>query len=84
MRLFLDASSHIPLMITWQGAAPAGGRGPGGPPATLRLTLAEYKAVNGVQLPHLMTRGANDMTIEEWTIDSYRVNSAFRADVFTK
>ena len=103
MRLFLDASSHMPLMITWQGAAPqlmiagrrggrgegrgdapAGGRGPGGPPATLRLTLAEYKAVNGVQLPHLMTRGANDMTIEEWTIDSYRVNPAFRADVFTK
>ncbi len=107
MRLFLDASSHMPLMITWQGAvpqmliagrrggrgegrgegrgdAPAGGRGPGGPPATLRLTLAEYKAVNGVQLPHLITRGANDMTIEEWTIDSYRVNPAFRADVFTK
>ena len=61
-----------------------GGRGPGGPPATLRLTLGEYKAVNGVQLPHLITRGANDMTIEEWTIDSYRVNPAFRADVFTK
>ncbi len=102
MRLFLDASSHLPLMVTWQGAAPqvmiagrggrgegrgdapAGGRGPGGPPATLRLTLADYKAVGGVKLPHLMTRGANDMTLEEWTVDSYRINPTFRADVFSK
>ena len=103
MRLFLDASSHMPLMVTWQGAAPqlmiagrrggrgeargdapAQGRGPGGPPATLQLTLSDYKAVNGVRLPHLITRGANDMTIEEWTIDSYRVNTTFRADVFSK
>ena len=103
LRLFLDASTHIPLMVTWQGAAPqlmiagrrggrgegrgdapAGGRGPGGPPATLRITLADYKTVNGVKLPHLMTRGANDMTIEEWTIDSYRINPTFRADVFSK
>jgi hypothetical protein len=105
LRLFLDASTHMPLMVTWQGVAPqmviagrrggrgdgqgeppapARGRGAGGPPATLQLTLSDYKAVNGVQLPHLITRGANDMTIEEWTIDSYRVNPAFRADVFTK
>ena len=103
MRLFLDASTHMPLMVTWQGAAPqlmiagrrggrgegrgdapAGGRGPGGPPATLRITLGDYKTVNGVKLPHLMTRGVNDMTIEEWTVDSYRINPTFRADVFSK
>jgi hypothetical protein len=103
MRLFLDASSHMPLMLTWQGVAPqlmiagrrggrgdgqgdapARGRGAGGPPATLQLTLSDYKTVNGVKLPHLMTRGADDMTIEEWTIDSYRVNPTFGADVFAK
>lgn len=112
-RLFLDQATHMPLMLTWQGAAPQlvavargrGGRGGGGqardggqpadgppsdprPPraqqATLQMTLANYKSVNGVQLPHLITRGVNEMTIEEWTIDSYRVNPAFRADVFTK
>jgi len=38
MRLFLDASTHMPLMVTWQGGAPqGGGRGgrrgqPGGAP----------------------------------------------------
>jgi hypothetical protein len=26
----------------------------------------------------------NDMTIEEWKIDSYRINASFKADVFTK
>jgi hypothetical protein len=103
-RLFLDQTTHMPLMITWQGAAPqliararggrVGQRGDGPPPdaqpprtpqqATLQLTLGNYKTVNGVKLPHLMTRGVNDMTIEEWTIDSYRVNPSFKSDVFTK
>jgi hypothetical protein len=103
MRLFLDVSSHMPLMVTWQGGAPQlmiagrrGGRGEGqggappparargGAPVTLQVTLSDYEVVNGVKLPHLITRGANGMTIEEWTIDSYRVNPAFRADVFSK
>jgi hypothetical protein len=103
-RLFLDQTTHMPLMITWQGAVPqliargrggrGGQRGDGPPPdaqqprvpqqATLQMTLGNYRTVNGVKLPHLMTRGVNDMTIEEWTIDSYRVNPSFKADVFTK
>lgn len=103
MRLFLDQTSHLPLMITWQGAPPQvvvagrrGGRrgdaGPlpagappeGGQPATLQMTLAEYKTVNGIRLPHRLTRGANDITTEEWTVGSYRINPALRGDVFTK
>ena len=98
LRLYLDVASHLPLMVTWQGVAPQfvagrrGGRGdaPAPPPpanarqATLRITLGEYKAVDGVKLPHLITRGADEMTLEEWTIDSYRLNSTFRANVFTK
>jgi len=93
-RLFLDQGTHMPLMLTWQGAAPQlivagrgrGGRGGGAPreQATLQMTLGNYKTVNGVKLPHLITRGVNDMTIEEWTIDSYRLNPSFKADVFTK
>jgi len=93
-RLFLDQGTHMPLMVTWQGAAPQlivagrgrGGRGGGAPreQATLQMTLGNYQTVNGVKLPHLITRGVNDMTIEEWTIDSYRLNPSFKADVFTK
>ena len=90
IRLFLDETSHVPLMMTWQGAAPQGGgrRGGGaggrGGPATLQMTLAEYKTVNGIRFPHLITRGTSEQTVEEWTIDNYRVNPSFRSDVFTK
>jgi hypothetical protein len=104
LRVFFDQSSHMPLMITWQGPAPQmvlarrrGGRANRGadadgppaprqaaPQATLQVTLGDYKTTNGIKFPHLMTRGVNDMTIEEWTIDSYRINPSFRADVFTK
>jgi hypothetical protein len=112
MRIFLDQNTRMPLMITWQGAAPqlivrgrrgaaaAGQEAAGGQrsdagqsgsgpaarreQATLQMTLGDYKAVNGLKLPHLITRAVNDMTIEEWTIDSYRINPSFKADVFTK
>jgi hypothetical protein len=104
VRLFLDQTTHVPLMITWQGTPPQmvlagrrGGRAGRGAeaglpspsrqaaqPATLQVTLSDYKTVGGIKLPHLITRGVNDMTIEEWTIDSYRINPSFRSDVFTK
>jgi hypothetical protein len=115
IRLFLDQSSRLPLMITWQRAAQQlflgrrgrggdpstrlGGGGPGGSDAargtisaqgagaeqaTLRMTLGEYQVVAGILFPRLITRGTSEQTIEEWTVDSYRVNPSFRSDVFTK
>lgn len=97
MRLFLDQTSHLPLMITWQGAAPqlaagrpgradqgGAGRGRGAPQATLQMTLADYKVVNGIRFPHLITRGTSEQTTEEWTIESYRINPSFRSNVFTR
>lgn len=110
LRLFLDASTHVPLMMTWRGIAPQmvfaarrggrGARGDGapqdGPPrpdgprpdrpaeATLRMTLGDYKTVNGIRLPHLITRGVNDTTVEEWVVESYRISPSFRGDVFSR
>jgi hypothetical protein len=92
-RLFLDQSSHVPLMITWQGAAAGGRRGRGGDqagaqapqqPPTLQLTLSDYKTVNGIKLPHHVTRGTNGQTLEEWNVKSYKVNPSFKADFFKK
>ena len=79
----LDRVVMVPSVVTWDNAAPVSSHR-GAQQATLQMTLADYKAVNGVMLPHLITRGVNDMTIEEWTIDSYRLNSSFKSDVFTK
>lgn len=53
-------------------------------PPTLQLTLGEYKTVNGIKLPHLITRGAGGQTIEEWTVKSYKLNPSFKSDVFSK
>jgi hypothetical protein len=135
-RLFLDSTTHIPLMMTWSGGGQRGGRGgqggfrgrgdaagqasapqgapqsggaepaapPPGPqggaavdtvqgrrgrgaaaaPATLEMHLSEYKVVNGVKLPHLITRGTNGQTAEEWAIKSYRINPTFKGNTFTK
>jgi len=112
-RLFLDAASHMPLMMTWQAVpgragGPGGrrggdgrrGRGPGQPgadgpdagaaqggppqPMTFEMTFADHRVVNGIRLPHVVTRGMNGQTIERWTIRSYRVNPSFNADAFTR
>jgi hypothetical protein len=56
----------------------------GGAPATLEMHLSEYKVVNGLKLPHLITRGTNGETAEEWVIKSYRLNPTFKGNTFTK
>jgi hypothetical protein len=138
-RLFLESTTHMPLMMTWagggqragrggqgggqgrarggdaaaQGAAPQAappqaaiqgaapdpaprsgaaadtsqgrrGRGFGGAPATIEMHLSEYKVVNGLKLPHLITRGTSGETAEEWVIKSYRINPTFKGNTFTK
>jgi hypothetical protein len=123
-RLFIDTTTHMPLMLTWtgpagrgfggrgqgrrgQGGAPgagpaAGGEQPGTAPAgdpaqgragrggapapqsTLEMHLSEYKAVNGIQFPHLVSRGVSGETNEEWIIKNYRVNPNLRANTFTR
>jgi hypothetical protein len=139
-RLFLESTTHLPVMMTWsggaqragragqgrggnagqsnsgQGGAPRGGdaannspeggagagsapqrggtavdtvqgrrgRASGGAPATLEMHLSEYKVVNGLKLPHLITRGTNGETAEEWAIKSYRINPTFKGNTFTK
>ena len=50
----------------------------------LQMHLSDYKTVNGIKLPHLIQRGANGETTEEFVVKSYRVNPSFQADPFTK
>jgi hypothetical protein len=136
-RVFIDTTSHMPLMLSWTGPAGRGGQGrrgqgapnqagpppegraagdqppgagaptaagapptagagadqaqgqrgragQGGPPATLEMHLSEYKTVNGIKLPHMITRGASGATNEEWAIKSYKINPNLKANTFTK
>jgi hypothetical protein len=53
-------------------------------PTALRMFLSDYKAVNGIKLPHLVVRGAGDQITEEWEIKSYKINPNLKADTFKK
>ena len=93
-RLFLDPTTHLPLMITWSGQPSRGGdirrRGAAAPAppaqgqATLVLHMGEYKTVNGIKLPHLITRGTEETTQEEIKVKSVKINPTFKADTFTQ
>jgi len=109
-RLFLEPTTHLPLMITWEGQTPRGGdlrrrggagRGadaaapagrPGGaasaPPqggqTTLELHLEQYKVINGIRFPQLITRGTNGTTQEELKIKGVKINPNFKADTFVQ
>ena len=53
-------------------------------PTTLRMYLSDYRVVNGIKLPHLITRGSGDQVTEEWEVKSYKVNPNLKADTFKK
>ena len=116
VRVLLDAKTHLPLMLMWQGAAarggganpagaPAAGRGGrgrfagagfgeltagdaagrgGAPPSTIEMYVSGYKAVNGVMLPHVISRGSEGLVQEELEIKSYKINPNFKANTFVQ
>jgi hypothetical protein len=80
------------IMVRRPGGTPASPddvtRPPGsdGPPpqAAFELRFEDYREVDGVLLPHQISRGVNGSVNEEWTIKSYKVNASFKDDTFTK
>ena len=100
-RLFLDASSHRPLMITYRGVVPRvvvqtqrGGPPPdaehGAAPALpqgdvvdITIFVDDYKTVDGVQIPHHITRSVDGKPAEELTLKVVKINPAFKPDTFS-
>ena len=94
-RVFIDSTTHMPLMMTTTGFGGRGRRGGGGQagdagrgaapaPITIETHLSDYKSVGGIKLPHLITRGVNGQTNEEWEIKTYRINPNLKANTFSK
>jgi hypothetical protein len=107
VRLFLDKSSHRPLMLSYQGIAPRmvmqtmrGGPAPdaaaaprhaegaaAAPPppqaVDIQMFLDDYRAEDGVLLPHHISRSVDGKTTEEWTFRTIKVNPAFRPEAFS-
>ena len=69
-----------------RGGAGAGTPSPAAAPgqATLELYMSQYKAVNGIKLPHLITRGTAGTTQEELRIKGFKINPTFKADTFNQ
>jgi hypothetical protein len=89
MRFFIAQATHQPIMISWQGAPPGGGRGaapargaappvagaPAGPPPENRIYFADYRDVDGMKWPFRLRRALGADTVEETTFDRFRVNT---------
>jgi hypothetical protein len=89
MRFFIAQETHQPIMVSWQGAAPGGGRGaapgrgpapppaaaPAGPPPENRIYFADYRDVDGMKWPFRLRRALGADTVEETTFDRFRVNT---------
>jgi hypothetical protein len=63
----------------------------GAPPATLpppeiveiQLFLDDYKAIDGVLLPHHLSRSIDGKPAEEVTFKIIKINPTFKADTFS-
>jgi hypothetical protein len=88
VRLFIDSTTALPIMLSWAGGAGGAGRAgaapsptsnqpaPPAPPAPeQRMFFADYKDVDGLKLPFRIRRAAGSDTTEETTFDRYRINA---------
>jgi hypothetical protein len=98
-RLFFDKKTHRPLMLAYRGAAPrmvvqtqrGGTPAPGGavpempPPqiVDIQLFFDDYKSVDGIMLPHHLSRSVDGKPTEEMTFKTIKLNPAFKPDAFS-
>lgn len=100
LRLFLDRQTHLPLMLAYSDVMPRiirrGARERRDPEqaqrmmqdapreAAMELRLDDYRSVDGMKLPHRITRSVDGAPVEEWTIERFKVNPKFKPDTFQK
>jgi hypothetical protein len=108
MRVFFDQKTHLPLMLTYQGAQPRmmirqarPGAAPGAnappdaeeirrrmaePPkmVTFEVRFSDFKTVDGVTLPHLVSQSVDGKPTEEWTVGQFKVNPNLKPESFAK
>lgn len=96
--LMLSYRGVAPRMVvqTQRGAGPgavpppsAAPRGEIPPPSPaeqvdINMFLDDYKSVDGVMLPHHITRSIDGQPNEEWTFKTIKVNPSFKADTFVR
>lgn len=71
VRLFLDAKTHLPLMMNYRDS----GR-------DVQLWLKDYKSEGGILFPHAITWVADGDLMEEFQAQRFRINPRFRPEKF--
>jgi hypothetical protein len=79
VQLFLDAKTHLPLMMMWSdpGAGPNAGR-----MIERRIYYSDFKKVDGLNLPHLLRRSVDGQINEETTYAVIQINPKIDAKKF--
>jgi hypothetical protein len=84
LRLFVNTETHLPIMVSWNLPSPPGRGASGAPAATpatsspgreARVYYADYRDVDGLQLPFRLRRAIAGDTVEETTFDRFRINA---------
>jgi hypothetical protein len=93
--LMLSYQGVAPRMVvqTMRGGPPPAAAAPphgaeGAAPPTpqavdIQMFLDDYRAEDGVMLPHKVSRSVDGKTTEEWTFKTIRINPTFKADAFS-
>lgn len=67
-RFFVHSETRMPIMVSWETKGPSS-------QVEQRLYFADYRDVDGLQLPFRIRRAAGTDTSEETTFDRFRVNA---------
>jgi hypothetical protein len=73
IHFFIDAKTHLPLMINYPNGA-----------QDVQLWLKEYKTEDGIMLPHALTWITNGNLTEEFQAQRFKINPKFPAAKFQK
>jgi hypothetical protein len=73
IRLFLDSKTHLPLMMNYHNGQ-----------QDVQLWLKNYKAEDGILLPHVMTWVTDGNLTEEFQVQRFKINPKFPAGKFQK
>ncbi len=73
VHLFIDAKTHLPVMLNYLNGA-----------QNVQMWLKDYKAEDGVLFPHTMTWISNGNLTEEFQAQKFKVNPKFGAGKFQR
>jgi hypothetical protein len=103
-RLFLDQSSHKPLLLTYKGKKPRimtmTRTGPRSkeeidkdikaaeaaeqPDVEIQVSFSDHRGVDGISLPHHLTKAIDGEVHEEWEFSKFKINPPLKAEKLEK